>query len=332
MDRARKLPVTSLLRALGYGSDQEIIDLLGDDDKLRATMTKDGGDDGTRRKTLGTETKDVESGLMDIYHRLRPGEVGTRESAEKLLQATFFDNRRYDMMRVGRYKYNKKLAIASRIRGHVVDTDIVDPTTGEVLIAAGERIPASKTDPLAKKIQDCGVNDIVLRLEDRTVRVIGNNFVDAAAWLGEETVEKAGINEMVHLPTLMELLETAEREGIEGEDKVELLRANLARLMPKHILIDDIVDSAGTLCNAAAALKTSGAEDVVAYCTHGVLSGGAVARVDGSALAELVITDSIGNHAVIAESSKIRHLTIAPLLAEAIKRIADESSVSSLFD
>ena len=98
------------------------------------------------------------------------------------------------------------------------------------------------------------------------------------------------------------------------------------------VLIDDIVDSAGTLCNAAAALKASGAEDVVAYCTHGVLSGGAVARVDGSALAELVITDSIGNHAVIAESSKIRHLTIAPLLAEAIKRIADESSVSSLFD
>ncbi|MES2986689.1 MAG: ribose-phosphate pyrophosphokinase [Pseudomonadota bacterium] len=98
------------------------------------------------------------------------------------------------------------------------------------------------------------------------------------------------------------------------------------------ILIDDIVDSAGTLCNAAAALKAAGAEDVVAYCTHGVLSGGAVARVDGSELAELVITDSIGNHAVIAESEKIRHLTIAPLLAEAIRRIADETSVSSLFD
>ncbi|AQR74621.1 ribose-phosphate pyrophosphokinase [Sphingomonas sp. LM7] len=98
------------------------------------------------------------------------------------------------------------------------------------------------------------------------------------------------------------------------------------------ILIDDIVDSAGTLCNAAAALKAAGAEDVVAYCTHGVLSGGAVARVDASALTELVITDSIGNHAVIAESAKTRHLTIAPLLAEAIRRIADESSVSSLFD
>lgn len=98
------------------------------------------------------------------------------------------------------------------------------------------------------------------------------------------------------------------------------------------ILIDDIVDSAGTLCNAAAALKAAGAEDVIAYVSHGVLSGGAVARVDGSALTELVITDSIGNHEVIASSAKVRHLTIAPLLAEAIRRIADESSVSSLFD
>jgi ribose-phosphate pyrophosphokinase len=98
------------------------------------------------------------------------------------------------------------------------------------------------------------------------------------------------------------------------------------------ILIDDIVDSAGTLCNAAAALKAAGAEGVVAYCTHGVLSGGAVARVEASELTELVITDSIGNHAVIADSKKVRHLTIAPLLAEAVKRIADESSVSSLFD
>jgi ribose-phosphate pyrophosphokinase len=98
------------------------------------------------------------------------------------------------------------------------------------------------------------------------------------------------------------------------------------------ILIDDIVDSAGTLCNAGAALKAAGAEGVVAYCTHGVLSGGAVARVEASELSELVITDTIGNHAVIAESTKVRHLTIAPLLAEAIRRIADESSVSSLFD
>jgi ribose-phosphate pyrophosphokinase len=98
------------------------------------------------------------------------------------------------------------------------------------------------------------------------------------------------------------------------------------------ILIDDIVDSAGTLCNAAAALKAAGAQGVVAYCTHGVLSGGAVARVENSVLEELVITDSIGNHEVIKDADRIRHLTIAPLIAEAVKRIAEEASVSSLFD
>ena len=249
VDRARKLPVTSLLRALGYGSDEQIRQLLGNDEKLEATMQRDGGDDGTRRTRSGNEVKSKESGLMDIYRRLRPGEVGTVDSAEKLLHATFFDPKRYDMMRVGRYKYNKKLAIAARIRGHVVDQDIIDPTTGEVIIAAGERIPAAKTDPLAKKIQDAGVNDIYLRLEDRVVRVIGNNFVDAAAWLSEEEIEKAGINEMVHLPTLKQLLETAEQEGMDELAKIRLLHENLSALMPKHILIDDIVASISYLLN-----------------------------------------------------------------------------------
>ena len=243
VDRARKLPVTSLLRALGYGTDEQIYDLLGYDEKLEATMARDGGDAGTRRTRTGAEVKSVESGLMEIYRRLRPGEVGTVESADKLLRSTFFDPKRYDMMRVGRYKYNKKLAIASRIRGHVVDKDIVDPRTGEVLIAAGERIPAAKTDPLAKKIQDAGVNDIYLRLEDRVVRVIGNNFVDAKEWISEEAIQLAGINEMVHLPTLMQLLESAEQEGMDEQAKIRLLEANRAALMPKHILIDDIVAS-----------------------------------------------------------------------------------------
>ena len=249
VDRARKLPVTSLLRALGYGSDEQIRQLLGNDEKLEATMQRDGGDDGTRRTRSGNEVKSKENGLMDIYRRLRPGEVGTVDSAEKLLHATFFDPKRYDMMRVGRYKYNKKLAIAARIRGHVVDQDIIDPATGEVLIAAGERIPAAKTDPLAKKIQDAGVNDIYLRLEDRVVRVIGNNFVDAAAWLSEEEIEKSGINEMVHLPTLKQLLETAEQEGMDELAKIRLLHENLSALMPKHILIDDIVASISYLLN-----------------------------------------------------------------------------------
>ena len=257
VDRARKLPVTSLLRALGYGTDEQIYDLLGHDEKLDATMARDGGDDGTRRTRTGTEVKSVESGLMDIYRRLRPGEVGTVDSADKLLRATFFDPKRYDMMRVGRYKYNKKLAIAARIRGHVVDQDVVDPTTGEVLIAAGERIPGAKTDPLAKRIQDAGVNEVYLRLEDRVVRVIGNNFVDAKAWLDEKTIELSGINEMVHLPTLRQLLEVAEQEGMDEQAKTRLLAENLSALMPKHILIDDIVASISYLLNLPYGLGTT---------------------------------------------------------------------------
>ncbi|MBQ2990235.1 MAG: DNA-directed RNA polymerase subunit beta [Clostridia bacterium] len=243
VDRARKLPVTSLLRALGYGTDEQIYDLLGYDEKLEATLARDGGDDGTRRTRTGAEVKSVESGLMEIYRRLRPGEVGTVESADKLLRSTFFDPKRYDMMRVGRYKYNKKLAIAARIRGHVADKDIIDPRTGEVLVAAGERIPGAKTDPLAKKIQDAGVNDVYLRLEDRVVRVIGNNFVDAREWISEEAVKLAGINEMVHLPTLKALLEQAQKEGMDEQATIRLLAENHAALMPKHILIDDIVAS-----------------------------------------------------------------------------------------
>ncbi len=249
VDRARKLPVTSLLRALGYGTDEQIYELLGRDEKLEATMSRDGGDDGTRRTRSGNEVKSVESGLMDIYRRLRPGEVGTVDSADKLLRSTFFDPKRYDMMRVGRYKYNKKLAIADRIRGQVVDQDIVDPTTGEIIVAAGERIPSTKTDMTAKRIQDAGVNDIYLRLEDRVVRVIGNNFVDAKAWLPEEMVELSGINEMVHLPTLKALLETAEQEGMDEQAKTRLIHENLSELMPKHILIDDIVASISYLLN-----------------------------------------------------------------------------------
>ena len=249
VDRARKLPVTSLLRALGYGSDQEIYDLLGYDEKLEATMEKDGGDDGTRRTRTGNEEKSVESGLMDIYHRLRPGEVGTVESADKLIKSTFFDPKRYDMMRVGRYKYNKKLSIAARIRGHVVAEDLVDPTTGEILLRAGERIPASKEDPLAMRIQNCGINDITLQLEDRQVRVIGNNFVEASEYLDAEMVKEIGINEMVHLPTLKELLEFATQEGMDHRDQVELFKANLSALSPKHILIDDIIASISYLIN-----------------------------------------------------------------------------------
>ena len=331
VDRARKLPVTSLLRALGYGSDQEILDLLGDDEKLRATMTKDGGDDGTRRRSTGNEPKTVESGLMDIYHRLRPGEIGTVESAEKLLTATFFDTRRYDMMRVGRYKYNKKLSIAARLRGQVVAADIIDPETGEVLIAAGERIPAAKHDPLAMRIQNCGVNDVLLQLGERVVRVIGNNFVDAAAWLDEETIEGAGINEWVHLPTLRQLLEQAAQEGLEGAQRTELLRLNASALSPKHILIDDIVASISYLINLPYGVGT--ADDIDHLGNRRLRSVGELLQNQiriGLARLERVVRErmSVQNQADIKPQDLIN---IRPVSA-AIKEFFGSSQLSQFMD
>jgi len=331
VDRARKLPVTSLLRALGYGTDEQIYELLGHDEKLEATLARDGGDDGTRRTRTGTEVKSKESGLMEIYRRLRPGEVGTVDSAEKLLMSTFFDPKRYDMMRVGRYKYNKKLAIASRIRGHVVDQDIVDPRTGEILIAAGERIPASKTDPLAKKIQDAGVNDIYLRLEDRVVRVIGNNFVDAKEWLDEESVKLAGINEMVHLPTLKQLLEMAEQEGMDEMAKVRLLAENHTALMPKHILIDDIVASISYLLSLPYGVGTT--DDIDHLGNRRLRSVGELLQNQiriGLARLERVVRErmSVQNQAEVKPQELIN---IRPVSA-AIKEFFGSSQLSQFMD
>ena len=331
VDRARKLPVTSLLRALGYGTDEQIYDLLGHDEKLEATMARDGGDDGTRRTRTGAEVKSVESGLMEIYRRLRPGEVGTVDSADKLLRSTFFDPKRYDMMRVGRYKYNKKLAIASRLRGHVVDQDVVDPRTGEVIIAAGERIPASKTDPLAKKIQDAGVNDVYLRLEDRVVRVIGNNFVDAKEWISEEAVKLAGINEMVHLPTLKELLETAQQEGMDEQATIRLLAENHAALMPKHILIDDIVASISYLLSLPYGVGTT--DDIDHLGNRRLRSVGELLQNQiriGLARLERVVRErmSVQNQAEVKPQELIN---IRPVSA-AIKEFFGSSQLSQFMD
>ncbi len=332
VDRARKLPVTSLLRALGYGSDEQIYDLLGHDEKLDATMARDGGDDGTRRTRSSQEPKSQESGLMDIYRRLRPGEVGTVESAKKLLHATFFDSKRYDMMRVGRYKYNKKLAIAARIKGQIVDQDIVDPTTGEVIVAAGERIPAAKTDMTAKHIQDAGINDVSLRIgEERVVRVIGNNFVDASAWVSPDIVKGAGINEMVHLPTLQELLDTAEKEGMDDQQLTELLHENLSELVPKHILIDDIVASISYLLNLPYGVGTT--DDIDHLGNRRLRSVGELLQNQiriGLARLERVVRErmSVQNQAEVKPQELIN---IRPVSA-AIKEFFGSSQLSQFMD
>ena len=239
IDRTRKLPVTVLLRALGYGSNAEITELLGEDERLSATIAHD-------------PTTGEEKALEEIYKRLRPGEPATVDSARTLLHLQFFDPKRYDLARVGRYKYNKKLAIAARIEGETVEEDVVNPFTGEIMAAAGTVIGHE----LAEQIQNAGVNVVLVNRENRILRIVGNNFVrfeqflkgydeamynqyvDELAARGEEY--DSPLFERVHMPTLVELIDKVREEGVSFLTMVE---ENVAQLIPKHVLIDDIVSS-----------------------------------------------------------------------------------------
>ena len=221
IDRARKLPITVILRALGYGTDAEIIDIMGEDERLMATIQK------------GDNAKTREEGLIEIYKRQKPGEPASLESATNLFNSLFFDPKRYDLMRVGRYKYNKKLSIATRIHNHVAAEDIVNPQTGEIMVKKGESIALD----VAREIQNAGVNSVLLDCEGQIRKVVGNNFVDASAYLPFDPKD-AGILEMVHLPTLKEII-----SSVEPDQLFDAVKENVASLVPKHIIPDDVVSS-----------------------------------------------------------------------------------------
>ena len=226
IDRARKLPITVLLRALGYGSDSDITGLLGEDERLLATLVN------------SDSTKSQAQGLIEIYKRQKPGEPPTEDGARTLLNNLFFDPKRYDLMRVGRYKFNKKLGIAARIGGQVAAQDIIDPRTGEVLVKAGETIRRNQ----ALDIQNTGINVVHLQCEDHVVRVLGNNFVDARGFLPFDPKE-AGINEFAHLPTLMATI-----EGLTDPEEIKrAVKENVHNIVPKHIIVDDITASVSYL-------------------------------------------------------------------------------------
>ncbi len=225
IDRARKLPITVILRALGYGTDAEIISLMGEDERLMATIQR------------GDNAKSQEDGLIEIYKRQKPGEPPTQESARNLLNSLFFDPKRYDLMRVGRYKFNKKLSLATRIKGYAAAEDIIDPQTGELLVKAGDEIPAD----IAKQIQNSGIHSVDIKLDNRVHRIIGNNFVDASCYLPFPPKD-VGILEYVHLPTLKKIMESVEPDQLK-----EAVRENVHSLVPKHILTDDIVASVSYL-------------------------------------------------------------------------------------
>ena len=227
IDRARKLPITVLLRALGFGTDSDIINLLGEEERLMTTLQR--GDNATNQ----------DEGLIEIYKRQKPGEPPTRDSAQSLLNSLFFDPKRYDLMRVGRYKFNKKLSIAKRIQEQIAAEDIINPHSGEVFVKGGEKIEKD----VAKEIQNSGVNSVSIKLENRTLKIVGNNFVDADEYLPFDPKE-IGVLEMVHYPTLKAILDAC------GENE-ELLRQtvidNIHNLVPKRILTDDVVASVSYL-------------------------------------------------------------------------------------
>ena len=222
IDRQRKVHITALLRALGYGTNAEILDLLGDDERLSATLSKD-------------PTRSVADGLIEIYKRQRPGEPPTEESARSLLNGLFFD-KRYDLARVGRYKFNKKLALKARLAGRVADENVISSVTGELLCEAGQKIDAE----MAAAIQNAGVNAVWVRAGETRVKLVGNNFASAAGFLPFAPIE-AGLNEDVHIPTLLALL--PEMESMDEAEKKAFLHAHYYDLIPRHIVPDDMVAS-----------------------------------------------------------------------------------------
>ncbi|MDQ2086687.1 DNA-directed RNA polymerase subunit beta [Herbivorax sp. ANBcel31] len=229
IDRTRKLPVTVLVRALGYGTDLEITELLGEDEKVIATIQKDGA-------------KAEDEGLLEIYKRLRPGEPPTVESARSLLNSLFFDPRRYDLAKFGRFKFNKKLSIASRINGFISDENIVNPHTGEIIVSEGEKIDRDA----ALIIENAGINHVHINVEGKKIKVIGNDTVDINEYINFDSKE-IGISEKVKLSVLDSILK--ENDGSNVEELKAALNEKIDDLIPKYITVEDIIASINYVIN-----------------------------------------------------------------------------------
>ena len=222
VDRTRKVPVTVLIRALGYGTNAEITELFGEEPKLLASFSKD-------------TSENYQDGLLELYRKIRPGEPLSVDSAESLLNSMFFDPRRYDLAKVGRYKFNKKLHLKNRIKGHVLAETVVDETTGEVLAEAGALVDKE----LAETLQNAAVPYVMIQGPDRNYKVLSNRMVDLAAYVDFDPKE-IGIAELVYYPVLKNILEEA---GGDQETLKDLIHRNISELIPKHITKEDIIAS-----------------------------------------------------------------------------------------
>lgn len=223
VDRTRKVPVTVLIRALGYGTNAEIIDLFGEEPKLLASFGKDTSDN-------------YQDGLLELYKKIRPGEPLSVDSAESLLNSMFFDPRRYDLAKVGRYKFNKKLHFKNRITGHILAEDVVDTSTGEIIAEAGTAVDKE----LAVRLQDSGVPYVWIQGPTRNQKVLSNMMVDLAAYVDFDPRE-AGITELVFYPALESIL--SEAGSVDQEELKTVIRRHIHDLIPKHITKEDIIAS-----------------------------------------------------------------------------------------
>ena len=227
IDRTRKLPVTTLLRAIGLDTDEKIIEFFGEEDKILATIAKD-------------PIKTPEEAIIEIYKKLRPGELPTVEAARNLFSGMFFDDRRYDLAKVGRYKYNKKLGLASRISGYTSFDTIINPETGEVLVEKDTNI----TPEVAKEIQDSGINVVYLKVNDQKVKVIGNGTVDINAYVDPKIAEELEIKVDVNYEVLKNILETTNEEDLR-----KVIEERYDELIPKNIVTEDMLASINYLLN-----------------------------------------------------------------------------------
>ena len=235
VDRTRKVPVTVLIRALGVGTNAEITELFGEEEKLTATFEKDQSDD-------------YESGLLELYKKIRPGEPLSVDSAESIITGMFFDAKRYDLARVGRYKYNKKLAFKNRITGHVLAEDVIDMTTGEVIAEAGTTV----TKDLAVKIQNAAIPSVMIQTDVKNEKILSNLAVDINAYVDFDC-KSLGILEDVYYPVLAEILEENDSE----EDLKDAIKRRAHELVPKHITKEDILASINYLLNLEYGIGTS---------------------------------------------------------------------------
>ena len=225
IDKNRKLPITVFVRALGLGSDAELLDFFGDDERIHATIEKD-------------ITKNTEEALLEVYRKLRPGEPLTVENSQQHLESLFFDPRRYDLSRVGRYKYNKKLGISNRLAGCRLSRPVVNPNTGEVMGEPGELIDRAR----AMEMEDAGVTVAYVQVDDHgeghEVKIVSNGMVDISKYVDFDVAE-LGIHERVRYSVLREILDACETD----EEKKEAIRARASDLVPNHIIIDDMLAS-----------------------------------------------------------------------------------------